>query len=404
MTMRALYLSHTGMTEPLARSQVLPYVAGLARAGWRIDIVGFEPAAAPLDEIEGLSDQLARAGIRYTWGRRSAAHDPLTKLREGALTLARAAARATTGRPRIVHARSYLAAAAAHLLTAALPGARFIFDCRGLLGDEYVDIGHWSRHSARYRVLKHAERRLFARADAVVTLTDRLRRWLRERNMVGDRAPIEVIPCCVDLQQFRASPADRAWARTRMGAGDRLVVAYSGSLGPWYCEEEMAQLFARVRQARPALFCVLTRADATPLRAALRAAGVPDADVLVTASPPTEVSRWLAGADAALALVRPCFSKIASSPVKVGEYLAMGLPVVVNRGIGDQDALIEQCPAIVDAGHLDTPSLARAADALAVRVDDPQLHRAARRVAEEQLCLERVGVARYARLYERLAG
>jgi len=48
---RALYLSHTGMTEPLGQSQVLPYLRGLARSGWSIDLVAFE-------EIDG-----ARMGV-----------------------------------------------------------------------------------------------------------------------------------------------------------------------------------------------------------------------------------------------------------------------------------------------------------------------------------------------------
>ena len=41
--MRVLYVSHTGMTEPLGHSQVIPYVEGLARAGFLMEIMAFEP-------------------------------------------------------------------------------------------------------------------------------------------------------------------------------------------------------------------------------------------------------------------------------------------------------------------------------------------------------------------------
>ncbi len=40
--------------------------------------------------------------------------------------------------------------------------------------------------------------------------------------------------------------------------------------------------------------------------------------------------------------VRPTLSKSASFPTKVGEAWAAGLPVVVNPGIGDLDAMVEQ--------------------------------------------------------------
>src|SRR5258706_5059840 len=117
--MRALYVSHTGMTEPLGQSQVLPYVRGLARAGWRIDIVGFEPPSAPRGEIERLREELSPLGIGYLWARRSPSHALAVKLAESARLLARA----LTSRPRpsVIHARSYLPAAGAAVAAALAP-------------------------------------------------------------------------------------------------------------------------------------------------------------------------------------------------------------------------------------------------------------------------------------------
>ena len=37
--MRALYISYDGMTDPLGRSQVLPYLEGLAKRGHEITLV-----------------------------------------------------------------------------------------------------------------------------------------------------------------------------------------------------------------------------------------------------------------------------------------------------------------------------------------------------------------------------
>ena len=53
-----------------------------------------------------------------------------------------------------------------------------------------------------------------------------------------------------------------------------------------------------------------------------------------------DVPSYLAASDAGLAFIKPCFSKIASSPTKYAEYLASGLPLIINSGIGDSDALI----------------------------------------------------------------
>ena len=41
-----------------------------------------------------------------------------------------------------------------------------------------------------------------------------------------------------------------------------------------------------------------------------------------------------------MSFIKPCLSKLSSSPTKVGEYLAAGLPVISTAGIGDVDDLL----------------------------------------------------------------
>jgi glycosyltransferase involved in cell wall biosynthesis len=398
---RALYLSHTGMTEPLGQSQVLPYLRGLAQADWSIDLVAFEPASADEERIRALAASLAEQGIRYTWSRRRPTHRLVVKVADAAEAMGRALQRAAGGRPRVVHARSYLPGAVAKAVATLVPGARFVFDCRGLAGDEYLDFAHWTKEDLRYRLLKRAERVLFGRADAVVTLTHRLRDWLREQGLTSARSLVEVIPCCADLDRFRPDPQARAAARAHLGSGDRFVLAYSGSLGSYYCDDELAVLFAALRRRVPAQLAAFTRADTTKLRAALAREGVSDADVRVEAVEPRDMPARLAGADAAASLIQPWFSKIASSPTKVAEFLGMGLPVVANRKVGDMEALIAASPAMIDAGDLSRPALEQAAADLVQRVN-PQLSIEARRLAVAEFDLHKIGVARYLRLYQTL--
>ena len=50
---------------------------------------------------------------------------------------------------------------------------------------------------------------------------------------------------------------------------------------------------------------------------------------------------YLRAADIGLSFIKPSYSKLASSPTKIAEYLASGLPIICNAGIGDLDVLIE---------------------------------------------------------------
>ena len=42
MAANILYLSYDGMTDPLGQSQVLPYLAGLSKKGFRFHLISFE--------------------------------------------------------------------------------------------------------------------------------------------------------------------------------------------------------------------------------------------------------------------------------------------------------------------------------------------------------------------------
>ncbi len=391
------------MSEPLGQSQVVPYVLGLARAGWEMRIVAFEPETAPDEEIAEVSRRLAAAHVRYTWFRRRASHRTGVKAAEIATAVMKTVGQGLSWRPTIVHARSYFAASVARITAASLPGARFLFDVRGLLGEEYVDAGHWTAQSFKYRALKLIERDFFARAAAVVVLTERHLRWLHDESRLLDPlVPAEVVPCCVDLAKFTAGDDERAMTRRELGAGDRFVLAYAGTLGASYPVHKMAAFFAALRRRRPALFAVYSHSPTEALAAALEREGVASSDVVYRRVHPPQMARYLAAADAGLHFMTPCFSRIGCSPTKVPEYLAMGLPVVMNQGIGDSDTLIARVPAVVDAGKLLPDELERAAERLAT-LDRGAVSDEARRVAREQFSTER-GLARYLRLYERLAG
>lgn len=400
--MRALYLAQTGLSEPLAHSQVLPYLRGLVRRGWTFDVVALEPQGSDPAAVESLRAALRSDGIEYHPSHRSASHGRASKVAQMGRLVGMAASIAVRRGPRIVHARSDVAAVAAVTLGKLVPGLASIYDCRGFLADEYADFGHWSRDSLNYKGLRWSERRLYASADAVVTLTHSARRFLvEEAGWVPRTTPFEVVPCCVEPERFAQPPDVREAQRSALRVTDELVVVYAGTLGSWYCEAEMASLFARVARRRRARFLVLTRAPADRLRAALANEGVAPSDVTIRAASPEEMGPLLSAADVGISFAKPAFSKRASSPVKMGEYLAAGAGLVLNRGVGDADALCNDS-ACFDAGDLSGAALEAAAERIARTSFDVPFREGARALARAELDLESIGVARYDALYRRL--
>lgn len=407
--MRALYFTHTGLTQPLGQAQVLPYLVGLARHGADIDIVSFEPPDLSAEARETMQARLARERIGWHPLQRKPTHAFSRKVYEMAWAGSVAARLAVQKRPHIVHGRSYFASAVADAVRRVVPGAKLLFDCRGMLGNEYVDGGHWTEDRLEYRLLKQWERYAFRTSEGMVVLTRALARWLEGQHVLGRRTRLQVVPCCVDMDRFGVDDEDRARVRRELGLQDAFVVVYSGTLGSWYCAKEMAQLFAAIRARVPsARLLLLSRSDTREFEESARALGVDPAHIVKRAVDPSQMAQHLRAGDVGLSLIRPCFSKTGSSPTKVAEYLACGVPVIVNGGIGDQRDLAnarETAFVLDDRDGFSASELERAATwAIALREGVRETRSVAcTAMARQHFGLHEVGIPRYVDLYEALA-
>jgi glycosyltransferase involved in cell wall biosynthesis len=405
---RALYISQTGMLENLGQSQVLPYVVGLARRGVDFDLLSFELAGADEGAIETLRSSLSHVGIRWQPLRRRQDPRLRVKLAESSWGVLKALTLALTRRPHIVHGRSYLPTAVCDVVATLVPRARLLFDCRGMLGDEYVDAGYWTKDRIEYKLVKRYEARAFRRAEGVVVLTEALKRWILEREWLGPSTHVEAVPCCVDLERFKFDDSARARLRKELGIDDALVIVYSGSLGTWYCEEEVAR-FANMlrREAKQRVaFLLLTPSPTEVLTSHLRRGGFDEADIVARRVAPRDRAAFLSAGDVAVSFITSCFSKKGSSPTKVAEYLACGLPVVLNGDIGDQNDLAEEPDACVVLKSFSEEELRSAVPRLLElgARDKAERVRNGRKVAEARFGIESIGVSRYERLYRAMVG
>jgi len=116
---------------------------------------------------------------------------------------------------------------------------------------------------------------------------------------------------------------------------------------------------------------------------------------------PDQVPAEVAGFDVALSFIRPHFAKLASCPTKVGEYLAAGVPVIANAGIGDMDGLLEDGRVGYLLHDFDAGSLEDSFRHLQELWHDPEVTARCRDAALTRFSL-RDGVDRYDAIYRTL--
>lgn len=395
--MRTLYISYFGLGEPLVQSQVLPYLRELVRGGIVPHLLTFEARRPSHAEGEQERSALLQQGVHWHWLRYHKTPSlPATVLDilAGALFAAWLARREKIA---VLHARAHFALAMA-LLARPVSGSQLLFDLRGLVADEYVDAGIWTNGSWTFRAVKALERRGLETADGIVVLTEKLRALLVERgHAAADK--IEVIPCCTDTSRF-AAPTHKVSRGTQ---GQRFVVVYAGSVSGLYLLDEMVGFFKAMRELRPNAFLkILTGVPPQETYARLLRLGLTNDDCCVGAAAPTEVPRHLAEAQVGISFRKPTFSQIGASPTKIPEYLAAGIPVISNAGIGDSDAMIDEDRVGVVVTSLHALAYREAAHRLDDLLLDPGLQDRCRRTARTRFDVGEVGGVRYRRLYTRL--
>lgn len=396
-----VYVCYQGIQEPLTMTQVVPYLEGLARGGYRMLLVTFDTELAGPDRRR-IREELVARGIEWRslrYHRWPSAPATAWDVLRGVVAI-RALVRSRN--VALIHARSHVAGLMA-LIIKRLEGTPLLFDLRGLMAEEYATAGHWRPGGLLYRATKRAERAILRAADGVVVLTERLRRRLRSEGLLPESTPTEVVPCCIDTS---VEPDD-------VPAGKRSThpqpfLTYVGKLRGRYWTEAMVQFFLAARARVPELrWEVWTQDDASQFRELLARSGVPEGSVVIGRRDPAELRRELVGAMAGLAFYRPGPDAVATSPTKIGDYLSAGVPVIANAGIGDVDEFLggEDEKAIGAVVRPEVPeSYDQAVDRTLALARDPDVGRRCREAASEHLDLERVGRRRYLALYRALVG
>ncbi|HEV7903548.1 MAG TPA: glycosyltransferase family 4 protein [Pyrinomonadaceae bacterium] len=411
---KTLYLCYFGLREPLVQTQVLPYLRQLiAGDGAEVFLLTFEPEQrerwTAADEADW-RERLAREGIRWValpYHKRPSVVVTPYDILCGAWTAVRLTRRHKID---VLHARGHIPALMG-AIAKRVGGGRLLFDIRGFLPEEYTDAGVWPENGLIYRTVKRVERYLLKTTDGFVVLTEKARAILFDgRKETDERGrPIEVIPCCVDAERFREADAETGGGSTRedvrreLKLEGRRVFVYVGSFGGWYMTDEMTRFLAHAHREDPKTFSmILTQNKAEDVAARLRELGLEDEDFFVAKVAPADVPRYLRAADVAISFIRACYSKLSSSPTKIAEYLASGLPVICNTGVGDLDELIEGDRVGVLISDFTPEAYERALAELDALCEEEDLAERCRASARRRFDLVEVGGARYRRLYRRL--
>jgi glycosyltransferase involved in cell wall biosynthesis len=394
--MNVLYLVYWGALEPLGRALVLPSVRRLSGMGVRITLVTFDKPAdlAHASEVERVGDSLRDADVRWLplrYHKRPKVPATVFDLSHG---IARGLLERIKERPDVIHGRTFIGGLTG-LAIARLTGGRLIYHNEGFYPDEQVDAGFWREGSFPHRTALRLERRLYTRADAIFSTSAAGKAIIESIDAVQAKGtPVVVVPSSVDLGHFSS--------RHEAERDDSLRLVYVGSVGGRYLVDRIGQFASVARQERPGTrLGVLTAADPDLVRATIATSDLPEEAWSSRFVPYAELPEELAQQDAGLCFHSHGLSAPGGSSTKIGEYWAMGLPVVSTTGLGDVDEIIRREQVGVVVRRHNDDAYREAVSELLDLLDDPDLPNRCRRSAERHYGLE-AACERQLEIYEAL--
>ncbi len=364
-----LYISYDGMTDSLGQSQVLPYIIGLTKLGFQFTLISCEKKDKYLAHKSDIEEITAKNGIDWqpilftSSPPFLAKYYDIYKITQKALALHKV--KCFIG----VHCRSYVSAAIGYKLKRQF-GIKFIFDMRGFWVDERVDAGNWNLKNPffyiAYKVYKSKERDYIRNADAIISLTEKAKSEIKTWESYSG-AKITVIPCSADFELFELSnDSKKSKSRQELGLfSNELLISYLGSIGSWYLLDEMLELFSLIkRRYSSAKFLFITHDNSEVIFSRAAYYGLSSKDFLIKSSNRNEVPFILAASDINLFFIKQSYSKIASSPTKLGEVLALGIPVICNSKVGDVKEIVNSTESGIVLDQLNEASFLNVVDAI----------------------------------------
>ena len=206
-----------------------------------------------------------------------------------------------------------------------------------------VENGTWKSNSIAFKLLKHFEKKIIQNADEIITIAPGMEHFMKQ-NYGLNRKIIYVKPAAVNLGTFSILNRKNDSLIQKYQLEDKTVMVYAGKFGGIYLNDEIFD-FCNVcfqHWNDKIRFLFLTSEQKELLLHKAKERNIPEKNFIIEFVPHDQIANMMGLADFALCPVKPVPSKKYCSPIKTGEYWALGLPVIIPSNISNDSEIIAQ--------------------------------------------------------------
>ncbi len=222
-----------------------------------------------------------------------------------------------------------------------ITGCKLILDSYEPHAEAMLENGTWSRNGLAFKLLFAMERLQTKRANTIIATTAGMFHYAQEKFGVTI-SKFHVKPACVDLALFSADILRDKKLLDELGLHDKIICVYAGKLGGIYLREEVFQFFKAAVEKWGDKFRVLMLTNHTrdEIEKDCATVNLNPAIIITRFVAHHEVPRYMVLGHFGITPVKPVPTKKYCTPIKDGEYWALGLPVVIPANISDDSDII----------------------------------------------------------------
>lgn len=247
----------------------------------------------------------------------------------------------------IVHARGLMPNSVA-IFYKFFFGYKLIFDSRGFWAEERLDNGNWNLNNFigkfLYNYFSYVEKKSFIQSEKVIFLTHKARERVILKYRINPNKTY-VLPCVADYNKFKIlNDVEKVSILKSLNIDNsNFLFLYIGSINKIYNPELMIDFFKNFNKFKTAQILFITF-DKKKLKKFLKKKLNRSllSKVILLNSNEIDIYKILSICDYSLSFIYPSIARIASSPTKIGESLASGVPMITIKGVGDSDSILNK--------------------------------------------------------------
>lgn len=384
--MNVLFIIESSISNPILFSQGIPHIQENSKKGVKYSILSFEDhnyfkhdpgAKKRFDEANSELEGFAQIFSVRTETNKLITSLNLRTVRMLFLGILKGLRIVKKNKVEIIHGRSNLPSLIS-LLIKKFSNVKVVYDNRGLVSNEFDN-------RKRIRIFAEIliEKYLLKNSDEIIVVSEAFKRYLFTKYPEYDlNKKITVIVNSFSEKRFTYSEQVRLKQRRDNNLEDKIVMVYSGPSVFWQRFDLVLATFKLLKEMNKKSFLLVVSYD-PEIKKIILNSGIDESDFAVHNVIASEVNSYLIMGDFGVIFRDDRIRSKVCAPIKLGEYLASGLPVLCMNQIGDTDEIVSEYK--VGVIMEDEKEIQNKLKEIVELANEPDIKLRCRKAAEEKL-------------------